>query len=74
MEVITSREERRYRLDVWLSGTCPELSPRWPGDDGRRLRLEEWQWWPDAIQAAEEAEFKRLDAIYEEWKRRDAQE
>jgi hypothetical protein len=61
------RADRRHALNAWLAGMDAGDSryPRWDGDDGRCLRIEEAQFWPKTIKAAEQAEFKRLDAIYE---------
>ena len=50
-------------LSGWMDGG--DGSPRWDGDDGRALKLDEWQFWSDAIKAAEQARFDVLDAEYE---------
>ena len=57
------RANRRHALSGWLDGGAG--SPRWDGDDGRVLRLDEQPFWSDAIKAAEQARFEVLDAEYE---------
>lgn len=59
---IQLRANRDHALNGWLGRSD---GGRWDGDDGRPLRLAEFQFWPAAIRAAEEAEFARLDAAYE---------
>lgn len=58
---------RTHALNAWLSGPDDRdpRFPRWDGDDSRPLRLEEAQFWPPKIKDAQQAEFARLDAIYE---------
>ncbi len=57
------RHNRRMGSLAWCSDT--ESGPRWDGDDGRVLKLDEWQFWSDAIKAAEQARFDVLDIEYE---------
>lgn len=59
------RADRRHALNGWLAGGTPDGSPRWDGDDGRVLRLDEYPFWPIEIQQAEAAKFAKLDAEYE---------
>jgi hypothetical protein len=63
------RANRRHALGGWMDGG--DGSPRWDGDDGRVLKLDEWQFWSDAIKAAEQARFDVLDAEYESAKTRE---
>lgn len=58
-------DKRTHPLNAWLAGGTPDGSPRWGGDDGRVLVLAEFQFWPEHIQAAEQAKFAALDADYE---------
>ena len=59
------RADRRHALNAWLSGATEDGSPRWDGDDGRVLRLDEYPFWPASIQTAEAGKFAELDAAYE---------
>ena len=59
------RANRRHALNAWLVGNTPDGSPRWAGDDGRVLYMDEYAFWPAAIQTAEAAKFAELDAEYE---------
>ena len=59
------RADRRHALNAWLAGGTPDGSPRWPGDDGRVLYLDELAFWPQQIVDAEAARFAELDAAYE---------
>jgi hypothetical protein len=63
------RANRSHALGGWLDGG--DGSPRWDGDDGRVLRFDEWNFWSDAIKAAEQAKFDVLDAEYEAAKTRE---
>lgn len=56
------RADRRHALNAWLAGGA---SFRWPGDDGRHLYLDERFAWPVNTVDAEQAEFDRLDGIYD---------
>lgn len=57
------RANRSHALGGWLDGG--DGTPRWDGDDGKVLQLNEWNFWSDAIKAAEQAKFEALDAEYE---------
>jgi hypothetical protein len=57
------RAARRQALHAWLADT--DSGNRWDGDDGALLRFDEWNFWSDAIKAAEQAKFEALDAEYE---------
>ena len=59
------RADRRHALNAWLAGGTPDGSPRWTGDDGRVLYMDEHAFWPASIQTAEAAKFAELDAEYE---------
>ena len=67
LEKIAARNQlravRRQALRAWLADT--DSGARWDGDDGRVLRFDEWNFWSDAIKAAEQAKFDVLDAEYE---------
>ena len=57
------RADRRHALNAWLVNA--DGNPRWPGDDGRILFLDEYPFWPSHIKDAEAATFAALDAVYE---------
>lgn len=57
------RAERRQKLECWLAGVG--FGERWPGDDGRELRLDEAPWWPEVVSAAESAYFDSIDAEFD---------
>lgn len=59
------REDRRHKLEAWLAGG---LGNRWSNDDGRFLRLEEFQFWSEEIQQAEREFFSKIDSEYEQEK------
>jgi hypothetical protein len=67
LEKIAARNQlravRRQALRGWLADT--DSGNRWDGDPGTMLRFDEWNFWPDAIKAAEQARFEVLDAEYE---------
>jgi hypothetical protein len=56
------RANRRHALNAWLHR---KDGGRWDGDDGRILKLDEFQFWPEHIKQSERDEFNRLDSIYE---------
>jgi hypothetical protein len=59
---IDLREVRRHKLNAWLVSKSKD---RWESDDGRILRLDEFNFWPDYIKEAEQKYFKQIDAEYE---------
>lgn len=65
-----TRANRTHALNAWLGGSDmkdpnDDRFPRWQGDDGRALRLNEYAFWSKVVQDAENAEFARLDTAYE---------
>ena len=73
LEKIAARNQlravRRQALRAWLADT--DSGARWDDDDGTFLRFDEWNFWSDAIKAAEQARFDVLDAEYEAAKTRE---
>lgn len=59
------KENRRHKLNSWL---VLRDGSRWEGDDGRILRLDEYQFWSQNIKDAEQAYFAKIDAEYEQAK------
>lgn len=65
-KLVQLKEDRRHKLNAWL---MLQDGSRWPGDDKRILRLDEYAFWPQEIKDAENAYFAKIDAEYENAKR-----
>ena len=61
-----SVSQARLSRQQLIMGWCgSQAGDRGDGDDGRALRLNEFQFWPDQIKEAEEEFFALVDAAYE---------
>ena len=62
------RANRRHALASFMRGSAVRVGsadPRWSGDTGKNLRMEEKAFWTDAQTAWEQTKFEEIDAAYE---------
>ena len=66
--VLQLRANRRHALAAVMSGANVregDSPPRWDGDQGHPMKLEEKAFWTDAQTAWQQTTFEHMDAAYE---------
>ena len=62
------RANRRNAIKAAMRGSAVRVGsadPRWPGDTGKNLRMDEKAFWTDAQTAWQQTTFEEMDAAYE---------